>query len=226
MLLDEQYGRDAFFAAAKHPFWIGRPVELPGSRPLRFQFSNDIGSQLVDWPVNHTIKALAFYHPDDPPALKADQQTTLRGLFDASRKVGRELLVEIIAGKHGSLTDETVARALAELYALGIKPDWWKLEPQASAKAWENIAGLIGNNDPFCRGIVLLGLDAPEPELATAFAAAASVPMVKGFAVGRTIFGEVAEKWLAGKIDDAAATQAMADRFGRLVGLWQSARKA
>ena len=50
-----------------------------------------------------------------------------------SRKVGRELLIEIIAGKHGRSTDDTIARALAELYALGIKPDWWKLEPQASA---------------------------------------------------------------------------------------------
>ena len=44
MLLDEKYGREALFAAAKHNFWIGRPVELPGSRPLRFEFSQDLGS--------------------------------------------------------------------------------------------------------------------------------------------------------------------------------------
>ena len=224
MLLDEKYGRDAFFAAAKHPFWIGRPVELPGSRPLRFEFSNDIGSQLVDWPVTHTIKALSFYHPDDPAELKADQQATLRGLFDAARKIGRELLVEIIAGKNGTLDDNTVARAVGELYALGIKPDWWKLEPQGSATAWANIASVIETNDPFCRGIVMLGLDAQEKDLAAAFAAASGVPMVKGFAVGRTIFGDVAERWFAGKMTDAAATGEMADRFGRLVKLWQAGR--
>src|SRR5689334_1031794 len=131
MLLDERYGRSAMFEFAKHGFsWLGRPVEQPGSRPLRFEFSQDIGSQLVEWPVDHCIKCLCFYHPDDPPALKQEQQEKLRALFEAARKVGRELLVEIIAGKHGKLDDQTVPRALQELYALGIKPDWWKLEPQ------------------------------------------------------------------------------------------------
>jgi 5-dehydro-2-deoxygluconokinase len=226
MLLDEKYGREAFFAAAKENFWIGRPVELPGSRPLRFEFSNDIGSQLVDWPVTHTIKALSFYHPDDPAELKADQQAALRGLFDASRRVGRELLVEIIAGKHGALKDDTIARAITELYALGIKPDWWKLEPQTSVQAWANVAGVIQKNDAFCRGIVMLGLDAPEAELGAAFKIAADVPLVKGFAVGRTLFGEVAQAWLADKMTDGAAVADMAARFQRLCDLWQGARKS
>ena len=40
MLLDEKYGREALFESPRHEFsWIGRPVELPGSRPLRFEFS-------------------------------------------------------------------------------------------------------------------------------------------------------------------------------------------
>ena len=224
MLLDEKYGRDALFAAAKQNFWIGRPVELPGSRPLRFEFSGDIGSQLVDWPVTHTIKALSFYHPDDPAEMKEDQQRTLRGLYDAARRVGRELLVEIIAGKHGPLDDTTIARAMGEFYALGIKPDWWKLEPQASPAAWKNIAAVIEKNDAFCRGIVLLGLDAPEAELAKAFAAVSGVMMVKGFAVGRTLFGAVAEKWFAGGLDDKAATDEMAARFRGLTDLWQKSR--
>ena len=45
--------------------------------------------------------------------------------------------------------------------------------------------------------------------------------IVKGFAVGRTIFNDAAEKWLAGKIDDAAAVADMADRFARLTRAWQ-----
>ena len=44
--------------------------------------------------------------------------------------------------------------------ALGIKPDWWKLEPQADAAAWRETAAVIRQNDPYCRGIVLLGLEA------------------------------------------------------------------
>ena len=225
MLIDEKHGREAMFEFARHPFaWLGRPVELPGSRPLRFEFSQDIGSQLVEWPVDHCIKCLCFYHPDDPPALKAEQQQKLRSLFEAARKVGRELLVEIIASKAGPLTDDTIPRALEELYALGIKPDWWKLEPQASAAAWARIEQVILRNDPWCRGIVLLGLEAPQHELEQAFAATANAPIVKGFAVGRTIFINAAERWLAGGMSDEEAIADMATRFEGLTKAWLAAR--
>ena len=225
MLLDEKHGREAMFEFARHPFsWLGRPVELPGSRPLRFETSQDIGSLLPEWPVDHCVKALCFYHPDDAPELKLAQQEKLRALFEAARKVGRELLVEIIASKNGPLADDTIARAMQELYALGIKPDWWKLEPQASALAWAPIEAVIARNDPWCRGVLLLGLDAAAEELEAGFAATASSLIVKGFAVGRTIFMSAAEGWLSGKLDDEAATADMAHRFGALTDLWLATR--
>ncbi|TYR34049.1 5-dehydro-2-deoxygluconokinase [Mesorhizobium microcysteis] len=225
MLLDERHGRKAMAEFANHPLvWLGRPVEQPGSRPLRFEFSQDIGSQLVEWPVDHCIKCLCFYHPDDPAGLKDEQQQKLRALFEASRKIGRELLVEIISSRHGALGDDTLAKALGELYALGIRPDWWKLEPQASPAAWDAIGKVIGDNDPHCRGVVMLGLEAPAEQLEAAFRAAAGAPVVKGFAVGRTLFGDAAANWLAGDIDDEAAISDMAGRFDALCRSWLAAR--
>ena len=44
-----------------------------------------------------------------------------------------------------------------------------------------------------------------------------------GFAVGRTICVEPARKGFAGANDGAAAAQAMADSFARLVAMWQDA---
>ncbi len=223
MLIDGTYGRKALFRAADHPFWIGRPVELPGSRPLDFENGGSLGAQLVEWPVGHTIKCLCFYHPDDPADLKERQERELLRLHDAARRIGRELLVEIIAGKSGPLKPDTVPLVLQRLYDLGIKPDWWKLEPQRDAAAWRAIGEVITANDPYCRGIVLLGLEAPEEELEAAFAAAASEPQVKGFAVGRTIFNQAARRWLKGEISDEAAIGDMAGRFQRLVDAWQRA---
>ena len=223
-LLDDTYGREAMFDAAKLGLWIGRPLEQPGSRPLRFEFTQDVGARLVDWPVTHTIKCLAFYHPDDPQDLKTEQANKLRDLYTTARKVGRELLVEIIASKNGPMNKFTIARAMAELYTIGIKPDWWKLEPQADSAAWDEISDTIDNYDPHCRGIVLLGLEAPEEELAKGFAAVAGKKYVKGFAVGRTIFNEAASQWLQGRIDDEAAVNIMADKFGSLVHIWNEAQ--
>ena len=223
MLLDSTYGTKALYRAAKHDFWVGRPVEKPGSRPLDFDQLPDLGSHLIEWPLGHTVKCLCFYHPDDPPDLKARQERELLRLYDAARTARRELIVEIIAGKHGPVDETTVARVLQRLYDLGIKPDWWKLEPQESAAAWRQIASVISHNDPYCRGIVLLGLDAPENDLVAAFRTAASSSMVKGFAIGRTIFAETAARWLKGEIDDEAAIAEMARKFERLVGAWQDA---
>ena len=73
---------------------------------------------------------------------------------------------------------------------------------------------------------MLLGLEASESELETAFAHAASSAVVKGFAIGRTIFAEPMRAWLAGSMDDAAVVEAMADRFRRLIALWERARAA
>ncbi len=221
MLLDDKYGRRALFDAEAAGLWVAKPLELPGSRPLRFEFSPDVGSRLVEWPVDHTIKVLCFYHPDDPPELKADQIEHLRQAYEAGRKVGREVLIEIIAGKHGGLDDGTIARALTELYDAGLKPDWWKLEPQASTAAWAAIDNVIATRDPLCRGVVLLGLEAPLEQLERSFKAARAAWSVKGFAVGRTIFAGAARSWLAGTMSDAQAVDDMARKFEALVEVWQ-----
>ena len=155
-----------------------------------------------------------------------DEQTAkLVQAYEAAQKAGREILIEIIASKSGTVRDDTFARALAELYDAGLRPDWWKLEPQASAAAWRAIDDVIPKRDPYCRGVVLLGLDAPVETLKASFATAALGRDVKGFAVGRTIFADAARRWLAGEIGDAAAVDEMAANFRALVDLWLSTDK-
>src|SRR5690606_8417101 len=206
MLIDDRYGREALFAAGREDgLWIAKPIEVPGSRPLRFEFSQDLGSRLIEWPVDHCIKVLCFYHPDDPADLKREQTEKLRAAYDAARVVGREILIEIIPSKHGPVDDTTTARALTELYDAGLRPDWWKLEPQSSAAGWAEIDAVIEARDPWCRGVVMLGLEAPMETLTAGFAAAHTSSTVRGFAVGRTIFADAAKAWFAGTISDDEA---------------------
>ncbi len=224
MLIDGTYGREALFRAADQPFWIGRPVELPGSRPLDIDGGGSLAAKLIEWPVDHCVKCLCFMRPDDPADLQARQERELLRLQDASRTVGRELLVEIIAGKHGPLADDTVARVIARLYAIGMRPDWWKLEGQPTAAAWAAVAGTIREHDPLCRGIMLLGLDAPLDVLGAQFRLAAACDLVRGFAVGRSIFGEPARAWLGGGLSDQEVVARMAERFRGLVDIWTGLR--
>jgi len=226
MLLDGRFGARALEAAADLPYWIGRPIEVPGSRPLRFEGSPDVGMTLRDWPVNHVVKCLVFYHPDDEPELRAQQDRQLLRLFDACRSTRHEFLLEIIASKNGAVGSETIAQVIDHIYALGIYPDWWKLEPTTDAAAWEASEAAILRHDPLCRGIVLLGLSAPQDEVLAGIVAAAPFPLVKGFAVGRTIFHDVAHAWMSGTIDDDVAVARLCENLRVLVDGWRGARRA
>ncbi len=225
ILLDERLGAEALHAAGEGDLWIGRPIEQPGSRPLAFEGGPDLGATLLEWPLTHTVKCLVHDHPDDPTGLREQQERELLRLFDACRRTGHELLLEVISGGHGPMQDDTVARALAMLYGLGLRPDWWKLEPLVEASAWRRISDVIAEHDPYCRGVVILGLGAAEEALAEAFSAAAPWPVVKGFAVSRSIFGPAAEDWFAGRMDDGAAVAAMAARLAAVLEIWERAKE-
>jgi 5-dehydro-2-deoxygluconokinase len=221
ILLDGRFGQDALDAATGDGCWIGRPIELPGSIPLRFEGGADVGCTLREWPVAHTVKCLIFYHPDDPEPLRQEQEAQALRLFDACRRTFHELLLEIIPSRSKTpVDDRTLARALARFYELGVYPDWWKLPDPGSDAAWRAIAAVIDQHDPHCRGVLLLGLDAPEAELEAAFARAKRQSVCKGFAVGRTIFGGPAEAWMRGEIDNEEAVRRMAASYGRLIAAW------
>jgi 5-dehydro-2-deoxygluconokinase len=226
MLLDGRFGFDALAQAADHDYWIARPIELPKSRPLEFESSADVATELTEWPLDQVVKCLVFYHPDDEIALRERQERQLLRLFDACRKTRHELLLELILPAGMDSDSHTVARSIRRLYSLGIRPDWWKLEPLTDPAAWREIEVAIAENDPLCRGVVLLGLSAPEAELLASFEVVAPFPIVKGFAVGRTIFYDVAREWLANRIDDEAAVAALVGKFKVLVDAWRRLRGA
>jgi 5-dehydro-2-deoxygluconokinase len=217
VLIDGRYGLDALAAATGSGLWLGRPVESPGSRPLAWDGTRSIASALVEWPREQVVKCLVHYHPDDDATLRVAQEERLLELWEATRTSGHELLLEVIAPQH---SDEAVLRAVKRFYNLGLKPEWWKLAPMAGA-SWAALAALIDERDPYCRGAVILGLNQPLETLQAAFAQATH-PVVKGFMVGRTIWGEASAAWLRGEIDDAALMQRCADRYGALLQAWRA----
>lgn len=225
VLVDDRYGEDALHAATGRGWWIGRPVELPGSNPLEFDRGRSIGGTLASWPQEHVIKCLCFYHPDDAVEHRLEQETQLRALYDAAQASGHELLLEIIPPRHLPRDGDTVLRALKRLYNIGIRPEWWKLEPMPAAH-WQAIDALIAERDPWCRGVVLLGLQAPVEQLAQGFRDAADSRSCRGFMVGRTIWHAPGLAWLRGEIGDDELVGRVRATFEQLIDAWHAARPA
>ncbi|MCW9716469.1 bifunctional 5-dehydro-2-deoxygluconokinase/5-dehydro-2-deoxyphosphogluconate aldolase [Avibacterium sp. 21-594] len=222
ILADTTYGQDALNEITGKKWWIGRPIEKPASRPLCLEYG-DLGSQLISWPKEHIVKCLAFYHPNDDEKMKASQDKTLSEVYQACCRTGHELLLEIILPSSMEQKESYYLDVIRHLYQLGIKPDWWKL-PGLSASTWEQLTSIIESEDPHCRGILILGLDAPESVFDNTFSEAANSPMIKGFAVGRTIFGEPSAKWLANEINDQQLINEVSEKYRNLIHLWKKYR--
>jgi 5-dehydro-2-deoxygluconokinase len=224
IIVDGRFGDEVFPGMTGKGWWVARPVELPGSRPLQFEAGAHLGQAMRAWPGEHVAKCLVSYHPHDMPALREKQLARLAELQRASVDTFHEFLIEVIPPQDMPCDDSTVAEALEQIYQAGIFPDWWKLPPAASAQAWEGIAGVIEQHDPHCRGVLVLGLEASEDKLEQSFRIAAPHPICRGFAVGRSIFAEAAAGWFAGRMSDAEVVKDVAARYARLIKLWDEAR--
>jgi 5-dehydro-2-deoxygluconokinase len=224
VILDDRYGEDVLPALTGRGWWIARPVEAPGSRPLAFEAGANVALRLRAWPGEHIAKCLLFHHPEDEEPLRAAQLERLRALQEACAATSRELLVEVLPPRGTAVDAATTARSLAQIYAAGVRPDWWKLPPAADPAAWAEVSATIAHHDRHCRGVVVLGLESDERTLRASFDAAARFPVCKGFAVGRSIFADAARRWFAGAAGDAAVVDEIAERYSRLIALWQRAR--
>lgn len=223
IIVDDRYGESVLARMTDKQWWIGRPVEVPGSQPIEFDPRNNIGLPLSTWPASHAVKCLIFYHPEDDLQLRLQQEERVLQLYADCAHLGRELLLEVIATSNGkACNDDTIPNVMRRFYNLGVLPAWWKLESQ-SAAAWQEIESVVDQFDPLCHGVLVLGLDAPEADLKESFQNAAPSRICKGFAVGRSIFGNAARQWFAGSISDDEVIEQVASNYKTMIRFWQEA---
>ena len=228
MIIDAEGGRAALDSMTRHPeLWLARPIERPDYRPLAFEGGlENVDARLRTWSRGHVVKCLVQYHPEGNEVLQEQQKKRLLWLQDACVRLERALLLELLPMRSARPDPDLAAvpSAVESLYRAGLYPDWWKLPALRDPKLWLDVDRTIETYDPRCQGILLLGFDAAEEELAEGFRWARSASRyVRGFAVGRTIFGGPAGAWLEGEIDDEALVEAIAERFVGVVSAWRHA---
>jgi 5-dehydro-2-deoxygluconokinase len=176
---------------------------------------------LRTWPEEHVVKCNLYAHPDDDADTKGLQEQRVVQLYDACVRNDRRLLLEVQATQGTSYDENSLAELLERFYEIGVRPDWWKLPPHKEPAVWQRIGDVVREHDPYCAGILVLGQGLEEGELVASFAATASEPLCNGFAIGRSIYGGPARRWLAGEIDDGELVSSVADGYERMVSLWR-----
>ncbi|MBK7857277.1 MAG: 5-dehydro-2-deoxygluconokinase [Archangiaceae bacterium] len=222
MLIDGRYGAEALATSTGQGLWLARPVEKPRPGPTAPPLELEVEPlELRKWPREHVVKVLAFPDPSQP-SLDEQMVERLLAVQRAAWETEREVLVEVIPKRGNSPVEHAaVPQVMEQLYGKGLQPDWWKLPAMPRTSLWRETAEVIARHDTACRGILILGLEAPEDELIKSFGLSAGVDAVKGFAVGRTLWAQPAAAWLSGQIDDAQLVDRVAAAFTRLVEAWR-----
>ena len=224
LLVDDKYGRTALHKASDYPLWIGRPIEQSGVFPLAFEEGPSLGARLSAWPQNHCVKVLAPVRADDTQELRTYHDDMMIRLHDACRQTNHEWLCEIITQRPDKAQDSRqILAMMRHYYEIGIYPDWWKLEPIEDGHFWQEASEIVQEYDPFCQGIIILGKEVKADKLAKIFESASRCEMVKGFAIGRTIFDEPATKWFHDSLSSQAAVTMMTQTFQTLLAAWDKA---
>jgi len=226
LLIDDLYGHPVIERETGSGRWLARAAEVPRSRPVELLGEPDVASWLHTWPTDHVVKVIAYWHPSDPPELRAQQRRQLVRAQHACAQAERELLLELQPpeGKDYAATD--AAEVMADLYAAGVSPEWWKLPPMTETAAWLRAAEVAAASQGTCRGLLVLGQTSTAERLDAALSAAAAVPLCRGFAVGRHIFASAAQDWFNGTATDEEVVRRVGKSYEELISAWENKRKS
>ena len=223
ILIDDVYGSDLLEHMAGRGHWLARAFDVPKSRPVEFM-NPDVGITLRSWPADQIAKLMVYAHPSDPPGIAAVQWAQMAHFARAAAAADRSFLIEFQAPAGVEPGPGYLASMLTEAYARDITPDWWKLPPIEDPAEWTAAAAVIAAADPTCHGMLVLGQTAAPDALDAALGAAAAEPMVRGFAIGRAIFGPAARRWLRDEIDDRTLVDEVTERFISTIHTWKANR--
>ena len=109
--------------------------------------------------------------PTTTPRCARSSCSTLAVLAQACIATGHELLLEVIPPRELRIDGDTLPRAVdADLRAPASGPTGGSCRRRPTRRPGSGSADVIGRHDPHCRGVLLLGLEASEDDLALGFA--------------------------------------------------------
>jgi myo-inositol catabolism protein IolC len=237
ILVDEEFGA----AVAKRAHDVGIPLAMPversGQAEFEFQYGEQFGEHIEAFDPTFA-KVLVRYNPEGDSDLNRRQSERLARLSAWLKAHDRSFLFELIVPPTTSQLDRFEdhqddydrhlrpalgVRALAELQAAGVEPDIWKIEgldAAPDAAAFVDQAQTGGRDRVRC---IVLGRGADWDRVVHWLQVAAAVPGFTGFAVGRTLWHDALVEHLAGKSSSAQTAQVIAERYRRLIAVYNAA---
>jgi myo-inositol catabolism protein IolC len=238
ILVDEEFGWEIALRARAAGAPLAMPVEKSGQEEFDFEFGDDFGSHIEAFDPTFA-KVLVRYNPEGDQELNRRQAGRLKRLSDWLHERGRKLLFELLVpatpaqlervGGDTSRYDlelrpDLLVQAISELQAAGVEPDIWKIEGLDRREDCERAAeqARAGGRDGVA--CIVLGRGAGEARVLHWLEQGAAVPGYVGFAVGRTLWWDELDDYVAGRVPREEAVRRIADNYRRMIAAYVSGR--
>jgi len=237
IFVDEEFGAGVARRASEAGIPLAMPVERSGQDEFDFQYGAQFGEHIEAFDPTF-VKVLVRYNPEGDSDMNRRQSDRLARLSDWLRVRNRKFLFELLVPATTAQLDNfeghqddydhrlrpgLVVEAIASLQAAGVEPDIWKVEGLDSATdaaAVVRQAQTGGRDHVLC---IVLGRGADWDKVANWLKVGAGVPGFAGFAVGRTLWHDALVDHLAGRSSDAETAKVIAERYRKLIDLYNAA---
>jgi 5-dehydro-2-deoxygluconokinase len=226
ILVDEEFGQEVLLDAKHNGFTTILTIEKSGHEEFDFMYK-DFKEHIEKFKPDF-VKVLIKYNPKDSTDLKKRQQDKLKILSDYAHENNYKFLLEVLVlptkeqlfEVNGSreaydrkLRPELTAEVIRTLQTKGIEPDVWKLEGMETASDYSDVIKEVRSGGRKNVSVVILGRGANEEKVHEWLRIGAKANGVIGFAVGRTIFWDVIEKFYKGQIGKASVIEVIGKKF-------------
>jgi len=239
VLVDEQFGSDIPRRAREHGLKLAMPVEKSGQDEFDFQYGADFGAHIESFDPDFS-KVLVRYNSDGDPVMNKRQLERLKELADWLHEHDRKFLFELLVpatadqlAQVGGDADrydaerrpELMRRAIVDIQDFGIEVDIWKIEGvderDDAVMLAEQARSGEGRQGVTC---VVLGRGASTAKVEQWLEAAATVEGFLGFAIGRSIWWDALEGFLADELQRSEAASQIADNYLHFVQVYEGAQ--
>ena len=237
ILVDEEFGTAVLRDANKRGYIVCMPTEKSGQHEFDFDYGYDFAAHIEAFDPTFT-KVLVRYNPEGDAVVNARQAARLKQLSDYLHAHQRLFMFELLvppelsqlaaggqAGYDLNVRPGLMVRAIAELQALGVEPDVWKIEGLDRREDCECVVAVARQGGRDRVGCIVLGRGEQEHKVVEWLQTAAGVPGFIGFAVGRSSFLQSIVDLRAGKIDATTASGQIAAKFREWIDVFEAVKK-
>jgi myo-inositol catabolism protein IolC len=237
VLVDEEFGASVAFRAKEEGVPLAMPVEKSGQEEFQFEYGADFNTHIEEFDPTFS-KVLVRYNPDGDAALNRRQTAQLGTLSRWLRKHERKFLFELLVPATTAqlerfdghqrdydreLRPSLVVETIRAMQDGDVEPDIWKIEGLDERAACEAVVAQARTGGRDGVKCIVLGRGADEAQVIEWLKIGATVDGFDGFAVGRTLWQQALQDYLAGKLTREQAIDQIASRYLEVIAAYRGA---